>query len=42
MIELGFSVMENNAGDAEQLRPLVETFAEQYHIHVNLTGITWD
>ena len=41
MIEIGFSVMENNAGDAEQLRPLLEAFEQQYRIRVNLVGIPW-
>jgi multiple sugar transport system substrate-binding protein len=42
MVEIEFSVMENLAGDANRLRPLLEAFEQQYHIHVNLVGIPWD
>ncbi len=41
MVELEFSVMENNEGDAQQLRPLLDIFERENHIRVNLTGITW-
>jgi len=41
MVEIEFSVMESAAGDASNLLPLLEAFEKQYHIHVNLTGITW-
>jgi multiple sugar transport system substrate-binding protein len=41
MIEIEFSVMENNAGDAKQLLPLLDTFEKEHHVHVNLSGITW-
>jgi len=34
--------MENAAGDSNKLRPLLDAFEQQYHIHVNLTGIPWD
>jgi multiple sugar transport system substrate-binding protein len=42
MAEIEFSVMEGAPGDANNLLPLLEAFEKQYHIHVNLTGITWD
>jgi ABC-type glycerol-3-phosphate transport system substrate-binding protein len=42
MVEIEFSVMEGNAGDAENLRPLLDAFEKQYRIHVNLTGIPWE
>src|SRR6185369_8941686 len=41
MVAIEFSVMENNAGDAQQLRPLLDAFEKQYHVHVNLIGIPW-
>lgn len=41
MVEIEFSVMEGDEGEAQHLLPLLEAFQEQYHIHVNLTGITW-
>jgi multiple sugar transport system substrate-binding protein len=41
MVEIEFSVMESATGDANHLLPLLEAFEKQYHIHVNLTGITW-
>jgi ABC-type glycerol-3-phosphate transport system substrate-binding protein len=41
MVELEFSVMENNPGDIVQLRPLLKIFEEQYRIRVNPVGITW-
>ena len=42
MVEIEFSVMEGNAGDSRNLLALLEAFEQQYHIHVNLTGIPWD
>jgi ABC-type glycerol-3-phosphate transport system substrate-binding protein len=42
MAEIEFTVMECSHGDADQLRPLLDAFEKQYHIHVKLTGITWD
>jgi len=42
MVEIGFSVMEGNAGDSQALLPLLQAFEQQYHVHVNLTGINWD
>jgi ABC-type glycerol-3-phosphate transport system substrate-binding protein len=41
MMEIEFSVMEDAAGEANNLLPLLEAFEKQYHIHVNLTGISW-
>ena len=41
MVEIEFSVMENNAGDAERLRPLLDSFEKQFRIHVNLVGVPW-
>lgn len=41
MIEIKFSVMENNPGDAAQLTPLAREFEEKYHVRVQLIGITW-
>ena len=41
MIEIEFSVMEDAAGDANSLLPLLDVFEKQYHIRVKLTGITW-
>jgi ABC-type glycerol-3-phosphate transport system substrate-binding protein len=41
MVTIEFSVMENSAGDAQQLRPLLDAFEKQYHVHVNLIGIPW-
>jgi ABC-type glycerol-3-phosphate transport system substrate-binding protein len=41
MVEIKFSVMEGSPGDANNLLPLLEAFEKQYHIHVNLTGVTW-
>ena len=41
MVEIDFSVMECNPGDADSLRPLMDAFETQYHIHVNLIGINW-
>lgn len=41
MVEIDLTVMECSPGDADHLLPLLEAFEKQYHIHVNLTGITW-
>lgn len=41
MNEIEFSVMEGAPGEANHLRPLLEAFEKQYHIHVNLVGIPW-
>ena len=41
MMEIEFSVMEETAGDANKLLPLLDAFEKQYHIHVNLTAISW-
>lgn len=42
MVEIQFSIMENNPGDVEQLRSLAQTFEEKHHIHVHLIGIPWE
>jgi multiple sugar transport system substrate-binding protein len=42
MVEIEFSVMEASAGAAQSLRPLLEAFEKQHHIHVNLTPIHWE
>ncbi|MGB8214067.1 MAG: extracellular solute-binding protein [Anaerolineales bacterium] len=42
MVEIEFSVMENFSGTAERLRPLLQAFEMQYHVHVNLEAIPWD
>jgi multiple sugar transport system substrate-binding protein len=42
MVEIDFSVMEGNAGEARNLLPILEAFEKQYSIHVNLIGIPWD
>ena len=41
MVEIEFSVMQGGPGESNYLLPLLEAFEKQYHIHVNLTGITW-
>ena len=41
MVEIEFTVMEGNTGDAKNLLPLLEAFEKQYYIHVNLTAILW-
>ena len=41
MIEIEFSVMENNPDTAVNLLPLLQAFEAQYHIHVNLVVIPW-
>jgi multiple sugar transport system substrate-binding protein len=42
MVEIEFSVMEGNQGDANNLLPLMQAFEQQYHIHVNVIGLSWD
>lgn len=42
MVEIEFTVMEGSPGDSDNLLPLLDAFEKQYHIHVNLTGITWN
>ena len=41
MVEIEFSVMENNEGDVQQLLPLLDAFEKQYRVHVNPIGIPW-
>jgi multiple sugar transport system substrate-binding protein len=41
MVEIEFSVMEAQPGDATDLLPLLEAFEKQYNIHVKLIGIPW-
>lgn len=41
MTEIELTVMECSPGDADNLLPLLDAFEKQYHIHVNLTGISW-
>jgi multiple sugar transport system substrate-binding protein len=41
MVEIEFSVMTDNEGDAEKLLPLLKAFEQQYNIRVNLVGIPW-
>lgn len=41
MVELEFSIMENNPGDIAKLRQMLEIFESQYRIRVNPIGITW-
>jgi multiple sugar transport system substrate-binding protein len=42
MVEIEFSVMESVTGAAQNLRPLLDAFEKQHHIHVDLTPIHWD
>ncbi len=42
MVEIDFSVMEGNPGNANPLLPILQAFEKQYHIRVNLIGIPWD
>lgn len=42
MTEIEFSTMEAAAGAAQNLRPLLDAFEKQYHVHVNLTPIHWE
>ena len=41
MVEIEFTIMVGEEAHTDNLLPLLEAFEEQYHIHVNLTGITW-
>ena len=41
MVEIDFTVMGCSPGDEAKLRPLLDAFEKQHHIHVNLTGISW-
>lgn len=41
MVEIEFSVMENDPGTANRLLPLLQAFEAQYHIHVHLVVIPW-
>jgi len=41
MVEIEFSVMESVTGAAQNLRPLLDAFEKQHHIHVDLTPIHW-
>jgi len=41
MVEIEFSVMEGVDSDVDSLRPLLDAFEKLYHVHVNLTSITW-
>src|SRR5687767_6905161 len=42
MVEIEFSVMEGHEGDANNLIPLLKAFEQQHHIHVNVSGLSWD
>jgi multiple sugar transport system substrate-binding protein len=42
MVEIEFSVMENDPGTANRLLPLLQAFEAQYYIRVHLVIVPWD
>jgi multiple sugar transport system substrate-binding protein len=41
MREIELSVMEGRPGESQKLRPLLDAFEQEYHVHVKLQGISW-